>query len=929
MRFGILGPLEVAGGTGPTDTGQTTSYAPQAAKLRVVLGTLLVRANEVVSVESLIDELWPDAPPRTATTTLQVYVSHLRKTLQSADPENGREALVTRRPGYLLRVGADAVDSTAFEELSRRGHQALQAADFAAAAELQRRALALWRGPVLSDTPHGPVLEGAAVRLAEARTTALDERIRAELHLGLHRELVAELQELVAEHRMHEEFHTHLMVALYRCGRQAEALRVFTLLRETLVEELGIEPGPASSRLQRRILEGDPALSRSGAGTRARTAAGSGAGTGTGTKEAGTGVAPAGPGRATHDDGAAGAGAAAGAGTEVAYGERAPGTGDGLAAGGPSAAPGAPLPPTDPCFTARADELTALERMLRSAPAGGCVAVTGMPGAGKTALAVEAAHRVADAFPDGRLFMDLRDGAGTPADGPQAERAQTLDRLLRGSGGPAGPSDGPSAAPRVLVVLDGVTSETQVRPLLPALRGAVVLLTARRVPAGLPGLRSVVLGPWRPEETRRLAGLFTGRAGTRAVTRGGTPVADPGPGADPGTVAEIAELCGRLPLAVRTAAAQLAARPHWSAATLAERLREESGRLDALRSGDVDVRARLLEAYAACPDEQRRVFRLLSLLPPGRFGAVQAAAALDVTGPQASAALEALADERLVAVDRDGWQLPELLRLLAVERLALEEEPGAVRAGAERVCRAYVAAAAAPGHVPDSGARGLVRLARTAYEAGLWALTVRLTDALAGAWVQDEGEAAYTLALDAAERCADRPAQARMLRSLGDLAWQYRRVERAHELFSGALALARAADDEEEAARALVGLSELRLDAGESAEAAALLEPALAALSAPGRTRGRYEASRARALLALAQDGPESARAWFGECLELAGALRDHRLEVYALRSLRALSGPSGAGADSGSRSGSGPAATRAVEIRPGLWRIHPAGVRT
>ncbi|RST16412.1 AfsR/SARP family transcriptional regulator, partial [Streptomyces sp. WAC05950] len=296
MRFGILGPLEVTGAAAPTDGGREPSYAPQAAKLRVVLGTLLIRANEVVSVESLIDELWPDAPPRTATTTLQVYVSHLRKTLQSADPEGGREALVTRRPGYLLRVGADAVDALAFEDLSRRGHQALQASDFAAAADLQRRALALWRGPLLSDTPHGPVLEGAAVRLAEARTTALDERIRAELHLGLHRELVAELQELVAEHRMHEEFHTHLMVALYRCGRQAEALRVFTALRQTLVEELGIEPGPASTRLQRRILEGDPALTRAGG-----RAAGPGAGTTAGTTAATAGTT-AGTGRTPGHD---------------------------------------------------------------------------------------------------------------------------------------------------------------------------------------------------------------------------------------------------------------------------------------------------------------------------------------------------------------------------------------------------------------------------------------------------------------------------------------------------------------------------------------------------------------------------------------------------------------------------------------------------
>ncbi|MFJ4859387.1 BTAD domain-containing putative transcriptional regulator [Streptomyces sp. NPDC088748] len=904
MRFGILGPLEVTGTGDDADTdtdtagsaGHAASYAPQAAKLRVVLGTLLVRANEVVSVESLIDELWPDAPPRTATTTLQVYVSHLRKTLQSADPRHGREALVTRRPGYLLRVDAGALDSAAFEELSRRGHQALQEQDFAAAADLQRRALALWRGPVLSDTPHGPVLEGAAVRLAEARTGALGERVRAELHLGLHRELVAELQELVAEHRMHEEFHTHLMVALYRCGRQAEALRVFAQLRGTLVEELGIEPGPASSRLHRRILEGDPALSRTGAGVRPKNTTGTGSGSGSGP---------------VHGGGAAAV----------------------VAAEPWSPAAGA-LPAPDPYFTGRSEELTELERMVRAAPAGACVAVTGLPGSGRTALAVEVAHRVADAFPDGRVHLDLRDdGTGRP---PTA--AQTLDRVVRARGAlPASvdgrAADGPAAPPRVLLVLNGVTSETQVRPLLPALRGAVVLLVARRVPAGLPGLRSMLLGPWRPEESRRLVGLFGGRAGTPGGHRGGAAALEPGPGSgtDPDTVADIAELCGRLPLAVRAAAAQLAARPHWTAGTLADRLRDERTRLDALRTGDVDVRARLLEVYEACPEDRRREFRLLSLLPPGRFGVRQAAAALGRSEPHASVALEALADERLLTAARDGWHLPELLRLLAVERLALEDPPEVARAATERVCRVYADAAAEPGHLSDSGARGLVRLARAAHGAGLWALTVRLTDALAG-WVPDDGEATYALALDAAQRCGDRSARARMLRSLGEIAWQYRRVERAHELFSTALALAREAGDEEEAARALVGLAELHLDTGESLEAAALLEHALGALSAPGRARGRFEASRARALLALAQEEPETARVWFGACLELAGTLRDQRLEVYALRSLRALGlradTGTGPGSGSGSASGHG-SVSRAVEIRPGLWRIHPAGVPT
>ncbi|MFE9780465.1 BTAD domain-containing putative transcriptional regulator [Streptomyces sp. NPDC005775] len=814
VRFGILGPLEAGGGV------------PQAAKLRGVLGTLLVRANEVVSVDSLVDELWPDSPPRTATTTLQVYVSHLRKSLRTADPRGGDEVLVTRRPGYLLRVAPDELDSTAFEELSRLGHQALLDGDFATAAEHQRRALALWRGPLLSDIPHGPLMDGASVRLEETRTTALDERVRAELHLGMHRELVAELHELAAEHPLREEFHAHLMVALYRCGRQAEALRVFARLRQTLVEELGIEPGPRSRRLQRLILEGDRELARPGAADR-----------------------PTGP----------------------AGGRR-----------GEDA-----LPATDPWFTGRTDELALVERLLRRASESGGdpVAVTGMPGTGKTALAVEAAHRVADAFPGGVRFVDLA-GGGRP------------------------PLPGPARAGRALLVVDGVTSEAQIRPLLPL--GHVVLLTACRVPAGLPGLRTVLLGPWRPEESRRLVRLFEGHD----EDRDGNRVA-------PGTVTAVAELCGWLPLAVRAAAAQLAARPHWTPATLVARLRAEDGRLDALRTGDMDVRARLMTAYEACPADRRREFRLLSLLPPGPFGVPHAAAALGLTGAGALAALEALADARLVEADHDDWRLPELLRLLAAERLAGEDGPQAVRAAAHRVCQAYAQAAVGPRRTAEPDAAGLARLARTAYDAGLWELTVRLTDGLAGRAQEDAAaeEACYALALDAARRCEDRSAQARMLRLLAELASRYRRSEHARTLLGQALDRAREAGDQEEAGHALVGLAELLLDGGAAGEAAELLEPALAALSAPGHARGRYEASRARALVALAQEGPAAARVWFGECLRLAGTLDDPRLRMYATRSLRALD--TGAAATAAGRGGAG---FGAVEIRPGLWRIHRGG---
>lgn len=798
VRFGILGPLEVTGG------------APAAAKLRGVLGTLLVRANEVVSVDSLIDELWPDAPPRTAPTTLQVYVSHLRKALRAADPHHGRETLVTRRPGYLARVTPDELDSTAFLALSRRGHRALHEGDFAAAADLQRRALALWRGPLLSDIPHGPLLEGAAVRMDEARTTALDERVRAELHLGMHRELVPELHELAAEYPLREEFHTHLMVALYRCGRQAEALRVFTLLRQTLVDELGIEPGPESRRLQRLILAGDPDLAR---------------------------PAPAAPTARRN--------------------------------GGEDRA----LPRPDPSFAGRTDELAALDRLLRAASGGGdgVIAVTGMPGVGKTALAVEAAHRAADAFPGGLRLLDGRAG---------------------------GPPPRPAPARGTLLLVDGVATEAEVRPLLPL--GYTLLLTARRLPAGLPGLRTVLLGPWRPEETRRLAGLF----GAHGARREDAPTAE--------EAAEIAALCGRLPLAVRAAAAQLAARPHWTPATLLSRLRAEEGRLDALRCGDLDVRTRLRAAYEDCDDGRRRTFRLLSLLPPGPFGAARAAAALGVHEARALAALDDLADDRLLEADRDTWRLPELLRLLAAERLAEEEDPQTVRAAVRRVCLAHARDAADPRRTADTDPATPARLARSAYDAGLWELTVRLTDGLARCARPDAvaEEASYALALDAARRCADRPAEARMLRRLAELAWRYRRFARARTLLGRALERARSCGDTEETGQALVGLAELLLDGGATGEAADLLEPVLVA---PGITRARFEAARVRALVALAQEGPEAARTWFGTCLALADALDEPALRMYARRSLRALDTDGGAGFG-------------AVEVRPGLWRIHQGG---
>ncbi|MEU6866338.1 BTAD domain-containing putative transcriptional regulator [Streptomyces sp. NPDC046876] len=254
MEFGLLGPVELTG------EAPGVGHAPRAAKLRVVLAALLMRAGEVVSAGTLIDELWPTDPPRTATTTLQVYVSQLRKVLRAADPDHGPGTLLTRPPGYTLQLGRARLDVTEFERLHARGRAAEAAGDPAGAAEHHRRALALWRGPLAADTPHGPLLEAAAVRLAETRAAALDARLRAELALGRHHELVAELGELAAGQPLREELHGQLMLALYRCGRQAEALEAYARLRRTLVADLAIEPGPHLQHLHHRILTADPTL---------------------------------------------------------------------------------------------------------------------------------------------------------------------------------------------------------------------------------------------------------------------------------------------------------------------------------------------------------------------------------------------------------------------------------------------------------------------------------------------------------------------------------------------------------------------------------------------------------------------------------------------------------------------------------------------
>jgi DNA-binding SARP family transcriptional activator len=254
VEFRILGPLEVL-----DDHGRPLVLG--GAKQRALLAALLLHAGQVVSAERLIDELWGEDPPETARNVLQVYVANLRKVLEPGRPRRVAGAVLrTQAPGYLVDLGPDELDLLRFDRLAAEGRTALAADDLAQAARRLRDAEALWRGPALADVTLSGSGQGELIRLQERRLAAMEDRMEAELALGRHAELVAELQALVTAHQLRERLHGQLMLALYRSGRQGEALEAYRRTRETLAEELGIDPSPPLQKLERAMLAQDPTL---------------------------------------------------------------------------------------------------------------------------------------------------------------------------------------------------------------------------------------------------------------------------------------------------------------------------------------------------------------------------------------------------------------------------------------------------------------------------------------------------------------------------------------------------------------------------------------------------------------------------------------------------------------------------------------------
>ncbi|MEY6565707.1 AfsR/SARP family transcriptional regulator [Streptomyces albidoflavus] len=256
--------ISVLGGLGVRENG--ISVTPTAPKPRQVLAMLALRADQVVSVATLTEELWGARPPRSARATLQTYVLQLRELIGAAleqDPadapaRSAKDVLVTMPGGYLLNTSGGPCDVREFELLAGTGYRAMDAGDFPGAARQLRGALALWSGSALADVQTGPLLSMEVRRLEETRLCALDQRIDADLRLGRHREILGELSVLVSRYPTHETLHGQFMLALHRSGRRTEALETYQRLRRALVRELGLEPSAALRRLQRSVLMAGP-----------------------------------------------------------------------------------------------------------------------------------------------------------------------------------------------------------------------------------------------------------------------------------------------------------------------------------------------------------------------------------------------------------------------------------------------------------------------------------------------------------------------------------------------------------------------------------------------------------------------------------------------------------------------------------------------
>ncbi len=577
-----------------------------------VLAALLVDANNVVPVDRLVERTWGTNPPQQPRNALYTYLSRLRSIFADAE-----DVVLERRGGYLFHVDDSAIDLKRFDHLVR---QAGSAADDEAG-RLFNEAFALWRGLPLHglDTPWANEVRDAAL---QSRNHAELDYADVELRRGRHADLVLRLSARVGERPLDERLTGRLMLALYRCGRQHEALEQYRHSATLLASELGIDPSPPLQELHQRILAADPALALPGGEAEFRC-----------TPE----VVP------RH----------------------------------------LPAPPWG--FVGRERALAALSDALAGpGDEARTPVVIGPGGIGKTWLALHWAHQQSARFPDGQLYLDLR--GFTPGSEPLSPETAVRE-LLHALGvdparSPTGLAAGVSlyrsmlAERRVLLVLDNVRDAAQVIPLLPGSRSCGVVITSRDRLGGLAaghGGFPVRLGPLSDTAARRLLEVHLGA--NRAD-------------AEADAVSALLERCSRLPLALRIIAVRAAAAPDFPLSALAEEMRDERTRLDALTVGDdvADFRVVQSATYAALSADAARLVGLVGLAPGNEIGLSAAAALAGLSEPRTRALLREAVNTHLVDQPApDRYRMEDLVRRYAAERARGELPPPYLRSALHRL----------------------------------------------------------------------------------------------------------------------------------------------------------------------------------------------------------------------------------------------------
>jgi len=701
MRIVVLGQVGVVA--------DDWHYTVPRAQARGVLALLSLHAGRPMSHDAITEALWAGQTPNSGRAQIYGAICAIR---QLGANLGAPDMILSGRYGYQLVIASEQVDVGRFQQLASQARHARDAGDHPEAIRLLHSALRLWEGEPLADAA-GAFVPSVRADLAERRLRAIGDLADSQIRLGHYVEAIEDLQPLVAAFPLREGLRAMLMLALHRCGRQAEALGLYRSYRQLLADQEGLDPGAELATMHRAILRGSPHLR--GADPQVP-------------------APPAAPAVAVIDQSTA-------------------------ALTPQIAITPAMLPADIASFVGRDEALARLDALIEGdAVASRLVLIDGSPGVGKTALAMHWGHRVRHRFPDGQLHVNLR---GHATDGAPTS-LQALSLLLSALGVPAGgmPLTVDAAAGlyrsmiagrRVLIVLDDAPAAAQVRLLLPGGTHSLTVVTSRVRLDGLvalDGAHRVALDTLTPAESVQLLdGVLRGH---RAVT-------------EDDSLAELAILCAHLPLALRIAAAQIAADPHRTVAgqVAALRYRDRLSALEIPGDADTAVRVAFDVSYAALPEGSRALFRLFGLTP-GPDVTVDGLAALAGTLPtEITSSLAELVRNHLVHESAPGrYTLHDLLGIYAAERAATEDPSADRHAAPTRLLEYYLTTAAAacslaypqvfrhdqdiPPHPPlfrtaahavawlDAERINLVAAARHALDHGPMAIAWRLADVLRG-----------------------------------------------------------------------------------------------------------------------------------------------------------------------------------------------------